>query len=939
MKTLKQLKMLIIVFVLGIAPHAFAQALNLNAHYYPSYGKIELTVSQNLFATPDGQPGLRVAYYNNTNTQGEPAVTRVETLPKLDKAFAHKHVGEDNYSISWQGTFGPVPQTGIYELSTVTDDGVRAWVGEKKIINDWRPHPPAPNTGRVRLEKGQTVRFRIDYFEKGGGDTFRAKWGLKQAENDEEEGGADGLQAAVFELFTENGESVKSVEFEYAPGGDSVLVEVGDLADGRYTVSVRPEDGKQAATDTIVRRHFAWEQNRLGISNKIYPPFEPIGIDGNEIGVVMRRYRLNGLGLPESVRAKSNDRDAGLEELLAGPIRLMANDTALEGEGRFTTTTDHKAVFEATASHPAVNVSNNVVTEYDGCMRFELTLEPGGEGGTSSSEHRTLNRLTLEIPVRDEMAPLWHLCTMGIRGNPAGRTPTGEGRIWETKGQYGTMRPHGNRQRRGNWEPYLWLGAEERGLAWFADNDAGWVADYENNDPALTMHRENGVLTLRVHLVQKPVQLDEPRTIVFGLMASPAKPMPKNWRNILLGNMWGYSGNLPGYRKFDWMGSQYWGSNEYFSAKYPVNKDFSVLNKMQEAALCGGIRTTDYLEVWSDHNLGENYPGGGHGQEQTRKLVQHSIRWAGRIPGDMTVYWEEFVKVSPTHEEMDTFGWEWTAGQGNTPNICRSYRDFACWFGAEFLRRGIGLYFDNTFMEPAFDPMTTTAYRQPDGHVQPTAGIWSRRAYLKRIWILHQQLPPEMTDPKMTLHMTNTQILPYMVWNDSNLDLEWRYQVVPRQKAFPPDLLRAESLGLQTGNLPQSLAHNRDDLSHFGTLMVHEIRSWFTHERARDMLEKMLEFGYGRGAKVTNYWDPEPPLSVSDERCKWLLLQKDDRLMVLFCTWNADERDVTVELNTAALGIDPREARDSEGGTTTHVQNGRFTFTMPGYGTCVFRLE
>jgi hypothetical protein len=196
-----------------------------------------------------------------------------------------------------------------------------------------------------------------------------------------------------------------------------------------------------------------------------------------------------------------------------------------------------------------------------------------------------------------------------------------------------------------------------------------------------------------------------------------------------------------------------------------------------------------------------------------------------------------------------------------------------------------------------------------------------------------------MTDPKMTLHMTNTQILPYMVWNDSNLDLEWRYQVVPRQKAFSPDLLRAESLGLQTGNIPQSLAHNRDDLSHFGTLMVHEIRSWFTNKRARDMLEKMLRLGYGQDARVINYWDPEPPLSVSDEQCKWLLLENDGRLMVLLCTWNEEAAPVSVQIDVEALGVDLKRALDAENSEPVEFQDATFRFEMAGYGTRLFRLE
>ncbi len=923
----------VVAAALLFASTACAQTLTLNAQYYPSYGKIRLAISHNMFSTPDGRGGLLAAYYNNIHTKGEPVVTRVEALPRLDKPFAHEHVGADNYSITWRGTFGPVPQSGIYRLQTITDDGVRAWVDGKQIIDDWRPHPPASNTGQIRLQKGQTVAFRIDYFEKGGGDTFQAEWGLSKATG--EDGQEEELQSAAFQLVDASGNVISEQEIEYAPGGDSVLVEVGDVPDGRHTVKVFPEGSDTPSTDAIFRQHFAWENNRLGVTKEIHPPFEPIRVEDRTVDVVMRRYAMTDLGLWGSVQARGNETDYA--ELLAGPVVLVANGEPLGGEGSFARTTPQEVAYESTARHPAVVVDNRATIEYDGCMRVELTLKPG-------TERQELRSLTLHIPVKDARAPLWHLCTMGIRGNPAGKTPEGQGDIWETQGQYSPVRPHGNRRRRGNWEPYIWLGAEERGLCWFADNDAGWVPDYENNAPSLSLERQDGVLTLRVHLVQKPILLDEPRTIVFGLMASPAKPMPANWRNILLGNMWKYAGKVAGYRAFDWMGSQYWGSSQVFAAKYPVNKDFSPLDKMQEAWLTGRAGIDPFVDIWASKHLGADYAprGRSHTREQMRKLMEVSLQWARRAPpANMTVYWEEFVKVSPDHPEMETFGWEWTGGNGNTPNSTASYRDFACWYGAEFLRRGIGLYFDNTFMEPAFDPMTTTAYRQPDGHVQPTAGIWARRAYLKRIWTLHRQMPPETMHPRMVLHMTNTQILPYMVWNDSNLDLEWRDHKLPRQTAFAPDLLRAESMGLQTGNIPQALSFKeaRGDVSFFGAMMVHEIRGWFTNKRARAMLEKMLRFGYGRGARVVNYWDDDPPLSVSDDECKWLLMDKDAATMVLLCTWNDEDSEVTLAF-TPESGLVARAAANAESDEALAVDDdGAVRLAMPAYGTRLMSLS
>ena len=37
------------------------------------------------------------------------------------------------------------------------------------------------------------------------------------------------------------------------------------------------------------------------------------------------------------------------------------------------------------------------------------------------------------ISTRDEMAPLYHVSTTALRYNPAGRTPEGEGMIWDTR--------------------------------------------------------------------------------------------------------------------------------------------------------------------------------------------------------------------------------------------------------------------------------------------------------------------------------------------------------------------------------------------------------------------------------------------------------------------------------------------------------------------------
>src|SRR5690606_14982857 len=112
---------------------------------------------------------------------------------------------------------------------------------------------------------------------------------------------------------------------------------------------------------------------------------------------------------------------------------------------------------------PPISVTTHCETYIDGAMKVTMTL------GTGS-----VNSMYLEIPVKDEMAPLFHAIhgSQDIRHNPAYAIPPGNGDVWNS-----TML--NNRDDwRGNFKPYIWLGAEERGLAWFADNEEGWELDW-----------------------------------------------------------------------------------------------------------------------------------------------------------------------------------------------------------------------------------------------------------------------------------------------------------------------------------------------------------------------------------------------------------------------------------------------------------------------------
>ncbi len=896
--------------------------------YYPTYEQLQVRINptgpgpldEGLLRTPEGEPGLRGEYFANMELEGEPALVRTDPGVHFDWGVGSPHpsIPVDRFSVRWTGTIGPLDAPG--RLMTVSDDGVRLWQDGKLVIDDWRNHAPQANTASVPLEPGRVYEIRLEYYEAAGGAMCELH--LIQDVTIEE---------ARIRLLDPEGK-VMLVERLTLDGGDGVgTYAVGALPEGRYTVEADIDlpGGMVTARQTFTRRHFAWEGNQLGVTNAVFAPFEPVSVEGDQVSVVLRRYRLGGLGLPLSVVAAGNVSAGGPRELLAGPIVLRVNATdVLAGEGGFTGVAEHEAVYEGEAVHPAVTVRTRVVTEYDGCMKVELTLGPG-------AEKVPLTSLWLDIPMDQDLVPLFHASTTHLRTNPAGKIPDGAGRVWGSDS---------NRCRWYRWfttfNAYVWLGAEERGLAWFADNEKNWVLDLENNPACQEILRDGDAVILRVNLVQKPVVLEAERTIVFGLMASPAKPMRADWRTVPIA----------------WMGAQYWGSDHDFAARYPRNADLSVLDMVKSLRLGEPFDFEAFLTEYHERNFQPGMPT-VRDWNTLRPLLGWTAGWA-RGAGTQrptNAYWEEFYSVNHLHPEVDVFQHEWGGdmvwrGWGNIGGIAPSYRDFAVWWGREFIRRGVGLYFDNAFPKANYDPMTSDAYRLPDGNMQPSAGIWAHRDYLRRIWVLHQTEADPRMPVLMMIHMTNTQILPYMVWNDANLDLEWKDGDEPAQWKYPADLMRAHALGRQTGNIPLALGKIHRHLvqspereaiakrTRTAAFAVHEIAM-----PSNEMDKRLVDFGYGQpDCAILNYWDAGYPLQSDDPDLKSILLVRDGRLLLLLCTWNAEDAVVSVALDLAAAGLDSDlqyQLRNAETGELLAHEAGTFSLEMPSYAVRYLVLE
>ena len=121
--------------------------------------------------------GLRGDYFSGTALAGTPLLIRNEAI---DFSWAGASPGGsvpvDNFSVRWSGFLTPTA-SGNWRFQTVSDDGVRVYVNNVLVINNWTAHSSTTNTsGNVSLTAGQRVSIRVEYYDSGGGAEIRLRW-------------------------------------------------------------------------------------------------------------------------------------------------------------------------------------------------------------------------------------------------------------------------------------------------------------------------------------------------------------------------------------------------------------------------------------------------------------------------------------------------------------------------------------------------------------------------------------------------------------------------------------------------------------------------------------------------------------------------------------------------------------------------------------------
>lgn len=106
----------------------------------------------------------RGEYYGNVDVLGAPLVVRNDAAINFNwgRAAPDGAVPPDDFSVRWTRTFNL--ENGAYRLAARADDGVRVFVDDVLIINEWHPATPQTYTVDLNLPAGPHT-IRVEYYE------------------------------------------------------------------------------------------------------------------------------------------------------------------------------------------------------------------------------------------------------------------------------------------------------------------------------------------------------------------------------------------------------------------------------------------------------------------------------------------------------------------------------------------------------------------------------------------------------------------------------------------------------------------------------------------------------------------------------------------------------------------------------------------------------
>ena len=636
---------------------------------------------------------------------------------------------------------------------------------------------------------------------------------------------------------------------------------------GRYPIVVRSRDasGKVLAEEKVeyVREKPEWLGNTLGEERTIPKPWTPIKANGQSLELVGRRIELGQGGLPDKIETRGR-------QILARPIAMRAagpgGDAALVGQGvKLGATADDRVEWQAGLAGAGIKADVDAWLEFDGLLYCTVTLKP------AKGADATLDELDIDVPM--VAAEATQLLANG-GGNDfrvswiATMVPAGDGSVWRSSDK--PYPAFGRADGVTNFMPHIWLGADDVGLYFGAENDKGWTVDGPN--PAQEVLREKDAVVFRMNVIREATKIPAAgRTFHFILLPTPAKPEPVDWRKQMAAGGVNF-GSCDTFGGFDLK----------TDPADPRNGDSFLLE----------ARSWPHAEAMAP---------------QCRAKWGRCILYADAA----------FPGLGPAFRDWNHDLWAGTGRLAWTPEC----EDYAVWAINEFLKRGVidGVYWDDVSVGYTYS-LDSTAYEyagSPNGRRVGFTSLAMRRVNM-RLWRLFEAAGRE---PCIWAHMTVCYEVPLFSFCRYLSNGEFVTGVEPYGKRDAMDFWTPETLRILgssekwgTGmhfltTLPRALPPGpavvqwaypqyRTEDALYATSGIQALSGGLTQKLVAEKV-------YDTPLRCFPWWQAETVVKVTKpEKANVLsaVYAADDQAIVFVSNFDRDlEHEVTVELDPAAL--------------------------------------
>jgi hypothetical protein len=144
----------------------------IQVEYYEAVGE---ALIQLWWEKIESYPDWKGEYWSNRDLNGAPLLTRNDLDVNFDWNANSPAPGlpADNFSARWTRTAGF--DAGTYRFHALVDDGVRLWVDDRLVLDEWYDSTPHEVTADWAVAQG-THTIRVEYYEHVGGAQISVWW-------------------------------------------------------------------------------------------------------------------------------------------------------------------------------------------------------------------------------------------------------------------------------------------------------------------------------------------------------------------------------------------------------------------------------------------------------------------------------------------------------------------------------------------------------------------------------------------------------------------------------------------------------------------------------------------------------------------------------------------------------------------------------------------